>query len=221
MRERFPIARQIGCQKSTNSRTECLLLSVPIEIHYLRSITIDPASNCSCAVSVQLRRARKCFRDSILRYFAAASLREFKVKRRQAVQDIRRYIFVAARIRRTVLLFGDTDVRRPIEKTLESHTRLEASERCPGARVKAAAERNMVAYARALELKLVRLTELSRIPICRAQSYRHQCARREIDAADRSPRAGEPEIDLRRTLQPQRLFDEIRDPMAVDTQALL
>ncbi len=83
-----------------------------------------------------------------------------------------------------MVLLGDPDVGRSVEKALERNARLQASERRAGARVKAATKPNMVAHAGALELELVGLIEVPRITAYRAESDCHECARRELDAAD-------------------------------------
>ena len=58
VRDGFPIARQVRCQKSTDRRPECLLLNIPGEIHQCRSeVKIIGVSSAKPAASVLPREA--------------------------------------------------------------------------------------------------------------------------------------------------------------------
>jgi hypothetical protein len=67
----------------------------------------------------------------------------------------------------------------------------------------------------------VRIVELFRVAVRGPVEHHEGGAGRNIDAANGAWYAGQPEITLDRTLDPQGLLDEVGDPVALAAQQLL
>src|SRR3546814_17522862 len=103
---------------------------------------------------------------------------------RQAAQEERRQITVAARTGRTVDFLGDADGAGVVEHAIEADDRFGARQRRTGAGMAAAAEGDMQARVVALDLELAGGFEPARIAVGGAVGDVQEGAGGDVDAAD-------------------------------------
>ena len=117
--------------------------------------------------------------------------------------------------------FGDADIRQTIKNALDGNPRLESGERGPGTCVHTAAECEVITNARAIDVELPGIRKMLRIVVRGQQADRHDGACGHIDIGNFRGRLGQPEIDLDRRIEAQCFLDEVRDAVALLSQALL
>src|SRR5439155_3192038 len=139
----------------------------------------------------------------------------------EATEDPRRLVLEAAGAPRPVVLFGEPNVARPVEDALDADATLGARQRPPGARVVTASEGDVLLGVGPVEPELRRALEPSRIPVGRAVEQHHGRSRCDVDPAHGRGSSGETKVGLHRALDPERLFDEVRDALSVLPELVL
>ena len=139
----------------------------------------------------------------------------------EAAQDVRRNVLVATASGRAVVRLADPDVGGPVQQPFQSDPGLRAGQRCAGAAVNAAAERQVLARVLALGIESVGVLEPARVAVGGPVDHHHRAAGTEGFVADGGRHPRQPEVALHRALDAQALLDEVRQQAAIATQPLL
>ena len=86
---------------------------------------------------------------------------------------------------RAVLALGDADVARAVEQPFDAHAGLGARQRCTGARVDAASERDVLAGVRPVDVERRRIVEAPWVAVGRGDEQHERRAGGNVDAAHR------------------------------------
>jgi len=120
-----------------------------------------------------------------------------------------------------MLILGDPDVGRAVEKTLDADPCLGTSQWSTGARVNTAAKSDVASRVWTRRVECVGVVELLRVAVRGPVEHHQGGARRNVNAANGARYPRKPKVTLDRALDPQGFFDEVGNAVALTTQQLL
>ena len=91
----------------------------------------------------------------------------------------------------------------------------------PGTAVDAAPEGEVLAGVVTVDAELRRVLEAAGVAVRRTVEHHQGCAGGDVDPGNGRPAAGEPEVAFDRSLDPERLLDEVGDELAPLPEELL
>ena len=136
-------------------------------------------------------------------------------------KDVERHVVETAVPWRTVPGFVEPNVFEPVQDALDGDTPFDPGQWTPGATVHPAGERHVLARIRPVYAEFGRAFEVARIAVGGAGQQHHRRTSWNRDTAQRGRDAGQPEVALDRTFQPQHLLDKVRNAITVGAQRIL
>lgn len=119
-----------------------------------------------------------------------------------------------------MLLLGDPDVVGTVRQSLDTHPGFGACQRRRG-RCEFHGQMQCAGVRLGVPHRTSGIVELPRIAIRRPVEHHHRSAGRDVDSTHSDRTARQPEVAFDRTLDPERLLDEVGDPVGFAPQQLL